>query len=238
MASASSVAGVFGCTGLVGSNILSTLLAAKGTSGTVHTVSRRQPKAEGAKLRATVEPSTEQWAAKLAALQPPATTVYSAVGTTRAAAGGLENQRKIDHDLNVEIARAAKKAGAKTFVFISSAGTRGMLAARAPYSQMKIGVEDTIKELDFDQAVIVRPGLIMGQREESRAAEGLLQGFFSGLGRVSTAAKDFMAQDADVIARAAVAAAVQAEQGKAPSKYWILEQADIIRLGRAEWKDV
>lgn len=103
---------------------------------------------------------------------------------------------------------------------------------------MKIGVEDTIKELDFDQAVIVRPGLIMGQREEGRAAEGLLQGFFSGLGRVSTAAKDFMAQDADVIARAAVAAAVQAEQGKAPSKYWILEQADIIRLGRAEWKDV
>ncbi|TLD33610.1 hypothetical protein PspLS_00626 [Pyricularia sp. CBS 133598] len=237
MASASPVAAVFGCTGLVGSNILSTLLEAKSNPGTVHTVSRRQPKAEGAKLRATVEPSSEQWAAKLAALQPPAMTVYSAVGTTRAAAGGLENQRKIDHDLNVEIARAAKKAGTKTFVFISSAGTRGMLAARAPYSQMKIGVEDTIKELDFDQAVIVRPGLIMGQREESRAAEGLLQGFFNGLGRVSTAAKDFMAQDADVIARAAVAAAVQAEQGKAPSKYWILEQADIIRLGRTEWKD-
>ncbi|TLS22587.1 uncharacterized protein PpBr36_06109 [Pyricularia pennisetigena] len=237
MASTSPVAAVFGCTGLVGSNILSTLLAAKSTAGTVHTVSRRQPKAEGPKLRATIEPSTEQWAAKLAALQPPPTTVYSAVGTTRAAAGGLENQRKIDHDLNVEIAKAAKKAGAKTFVFISSAGTRGMLAARAPYSQMKIGVEDTIKELDFDHAVIVRPGLIMGQREESRTAEGLLQGFFNGLGKLSTAAKDFMAQDADVIARAAVAAAVQAEQGKAPSKYWILEQADIIRLGRTEWKD-
>ncbi|KAI6377734.1 hypothetical protein MCOR25_002458 [Pyricularia grisea] len=238
MASASPVAVVFGCTGLVGSNILSTLLAGKSTTGTVHTVSRRQPKAEGAKLHATVEPSTEQWAAKLAELQPPATTVYSAVGTTRAAAGGIENQRKIDHDLNVEIARAAKKAGAKTFVFISSAGARSMLAARAPYSQMKIGVEDTIKELDFDQAVIVRPGLIMGQREESRTAEGLFQGLFNGVGKLSMAARDFMAQDADVIARAAVAAAVQAEQGKAPSKYWILEPADIIRLGRTEWKDL
>lgn len=239
MASSSPVAAVFGCTGLVGSHILSTLLASsQGAAGTVHTVSRRQPKAEGPKLRATVEPSTEQWAAKLSTLQPAATTVYSSVGTTRAAAGGIENQRKIDHDLNVEVARAAKKAGAKTFVFISSAGTRGLMASHVPYSQMKAGVEDTIKELDFDHAVIVRPGLIIGQREESRAAEGLAQTLFNGLGRLSSAIKDSLAQDADVIARAAVAAAVQAEQGNAPSKYWILEQADIIRLGRTEWKDL
>jgi len=28
-----------------------------------------------------------------------------------------------------------------------------------------------------------------------------------------------------------------AEEGKAPSKYWIAEQADIVRLGRDEWKE-
>jgi hypothetical protein len=27
-----------------------------------------------------------------------------------------------------------------------------------------------------------------------------------------------------------------AEKGKAPSKYWVVEQADIVRLGRDEWE--
>lgn len=46
-------------------------------------------------------------------------------------------------------------------------------------------------------------------------------------------------QDQTVIGRAAVAAALMAEQGQAPSecsKYWVLEQADIVKLGRKEWK--
>lgn len=34
-----------------------------------------------------------------------------------------------------------------------------------------------------------------------------------------------------------MAAARIANEGKAPSKYWCLEQADIVRLGRDEWKD-
>ncbi len=27
------------------------------------------------------------------------------------------------------------------------------------------------------------------------------------------------------------------EEGKAPSKYWVVEQADIVKLGRDEWKE-
>ena len=114
---------VFGSTGLVGSHILSTLLAVD-TFAAVQTISRRAPKSEGAKLQATIEPDTAQWVAKLAALSPTPTTVFSALGTTRAQAGGVQNQWKIDHDLNVEIAKAAKAAGTQTFVFVSSAGTR------------------------------------------------------------------------------------------------------------------
>ena len=44
-------------------------------------------------------------------------------------------------------------------------------------------------------------------------------------------------QDQLVIGRAAVAAARMAEEGTAPTKYWVLEQADIIKLGRVEWKE-
>ena len=40
-----------------------------------------------------------------------------------------------------------------------------------------------------------------------------------------------------MIGRAAVAAARMAEEEKAPSKYWVLEQADILNFGRDEWKE-
>ncbi|EQL04011.1 hypothetical protein OCS_00258 [Ophiocordyceps sinensis CO18] len=47
--------------------------------------------------------------------------------------------------------------------------------------------------------------------------------------------KAVIGQDADVIARAAVRAAQLAAQGKAPSKYWVVEASEIVRLGRTEW---
>lgn len=228
-----SAAAVIGSTGLVGSHMLAALLASDAV-GPVHTIARRAPPAQSPKLKALVEADTAKWAAALAALSPPPAAVYSALGTTRAAAGSLEAQWKIDHDVNVELATAAKKAGAKTFVFVSSGGTRGMLSSPFPYSKMKNGVEDAVKALDFDQAVILKPGVILGQREQSRAAEGVVQTLVRGLGRLSQAAQDTLGQDADVIARAAVAAARLAGEGKAPSKYWVVEAADIVRLGRAE----
>ncbi|PMB64823.1 Protein fmp-52, mitochondrial [Beauveria bassiana] len=236
-----SSAAIIGSTGLVGSHILSTVLASD-THRPVTTITRRPPPAASSAsspaLNAIVNTDTTQWASLLSSLSPsPATTVFSALGTTRAAAGSLANQWKIDHDLNIELARAAKAAGAKTFVFISGGGTRGLLSSSVPYSKMKNGVEDAIKELDFEHGIILKPGLILGQREESRTAESWLQSLTSGLGKVSGAARDFIGQDADVIAKAAVRAAQLAEEGKAPSKYWVVEASDIIRLGRTEWKE-
>ncbi|KAK1755725.1 protein FMP52, mitochondrial [Echria macrotheca] len=232
-----STAAVIGSTGLVGSHILSTLLNSDAVAA-VHTISRRAPKSSGAKLQAAVEPDTTQWAGKLSAITPPPTTVFSALGTTRQAAGGIANQWKIDHDLNIELAKAAKARGVRNFVFISSAGTRGLLSGHVPYAQMKVGVEDAIKELGFDHAVILRPGLIIGEREKAHQGGWLMNAFVNGLGRIAgQGARDALGQDADVIAKAAVHAARLAEEGKAPEKYWVVEQADIVRLGRTEWKD-
>lgn len=90
-------AAVFGPTGFVGSNILSTLLGLD-TIKAVHTVSRRAPPAQGAKLEAHVEEDSAKWAASLGAIKPPPDVVFASVGTTRATAGGIANQWKIDHD--------------------------------------------------------------------------------------------------------------------------------------------
>ncbi|CAK7265550.1 Protein fmp52, mitochondrial [Sporothrix epigloea] len=237
---------IFGATGLVGAHIVTSLLTLD-TYGTVHTITRRAPQqssdaALAKKLDAIVEPDTQQWVPKLNELftgadsQTAPTTVFSALGTTRLAAGGIANQWKIDHDLNVEIARAAKAAGVKTFIFVSSTGTRSLFSRYLPYSKMKNGVEDTIKELGFDQAIIVQPGLILGDREVEHQGAGLFKALAKATGSVSQGLHDSLAQDAEVIARAAAHATLLASQGKAPSKYWIVGPQAIIKLGRDEWK--
>lgn len=101
---------------------------------------------------------------------------------------------------------------------------------------MKIGVEDKIRDLDFEHSVILRPGMILGTRETPRGGmgEAYFESAVRGLNRVGL--QDSLGQEAEVIARAAVRAAQLVEEGKAPSKHWIIEQAEIIRLGRTEWK--
>lgn len=64
----------------------------------------------------------------------------------------------------IENAKAAKEGG-KTYLFISSAGTRGLLYGYVPYSKIKVGVEDAIKELDFEHAIILTPGMILGREK-------------------------------------------------------------------------
>ncbi|CAK7243554.1 MAG: Protein fmp52, mitochondrial [Sporothrix thermara] len=247
MAAAPISSAIFGATGLVGAHIVTSLLTLD-AFGTVHTITRRAPKQASdavlaKKLDAVVETDTEQWVPKLnglfttttaAAAAPSA--VFSALGTTRLAAGGIANQWKIDHDLNVEIARAAKAAGVKTFVFVSSAGTRSLAARWLPYSKMKNGVEDTIKSLGFDQAIILQPGLILGDREVEHQGAGPLKVLVKATGSISQGLHDSLGQEAEVIGRAAVHAALLASQGKAPSKYWVLDATAIVKLGRDEWK--
>jgi len=231
-------AAIIGSTGLVGSFILSTCLRETSPWSQVHTISRRQPKSSGPKLSAVVEGDTTKWSSALSAISPPPEVVFSALGTTRAQAGGIAQQWKIDHDLNVELVKAAKAAGVKDFVFISSAGTRGAVSGRVPYSKMKQGVEDAIRDAGFDNAVILRPGLIMGDREVPHGGGPFMVGTVRAIGRwLGQGLADSIGQEAEVIARAAVAAARIAKEGKAPSRYWVLEQADIVRLGRTEWKE-
>ena len=52
---------------------------------------------------------------------------------------------------------------------------------------MKVGVEDAIKELDFENAIILRPGMIIG-RQESKSF--LLEKFVEGLQKLGQGVQD------------------------------------------------
>ncbi|KAL5350791.1 hypothetical protein ACLOAV_004362 [Pseudogymnoascus australis] len=221
---------VIGSTGLVGSHILSTLLQLP-TISSVRTFTRRAPKDTGAKLNATVEDSSK-WAASISAITPPADIFFSGLGTTRAQAGGFENQRKIDYDLNLEAAQAAKKAGVKVYVLISSGGANPN--SMMGYPKMKGELEEAVKALGFDKTVILRPGLILGGRDHLRTAEYAIQGVARLFGAVSGGwLSDGWAQDADVIAKAAVSGGLKALAGEGPASL-TLGQSEILRLGKTD----
>jgi len=224
---------VVGSTGLVGSHILSTLLSLPSISS-VHALARRQPSSSDPKLQAIISKDSSEWPTKLSSITPPPSIFFSGLGTTGAAAGGVENQRKIDYDLNLALAQAAKNAGVKVYVLISTSGANA--TSSMAYPKMKGELEESIEGLGFEYTVILRPGLIVGSREESRPAEAVVRKIAGFAGMLGNAFKDPWAQDADVIAKAAVASGLQALEGKAPAKVWTVGQSDIVRLGRTEWK--
>ncbi|KAL6811973.1 major facilitator superfamily domain-containing protein [Trichoderma sp. SZMC 28015] len=188
------------------------------------------------KLQSIVETDTTEWGPLIATLSLVPSVVFNAVGTTIGSAGSVAAQWAIDHDLCVENAKAAKAAGVKTYVYCSSAGTSGALSpfALTPYAKMKRGVEKHIKELDFGNAIILRPGMILGRENPKNK---WLEDIFHGMKKLGQGFQDKWAQDQTIIGRAAVAAVRIVEGGKAPAKFWVLEQSDIVRLGRDEWKE-
>jgi uncharacterized protein YbjT (DUF2867 family) len=118
----------------------------------------------------------------------------------------------------------------ETYVLISSNGAnpKGYFA----YPKMKGELEDAVKALEFKHTVIVRPGLIVGERNDSRPPEAALRGLAKGLRSLTPKLTDWWAQDASMIARAAVNAGVQCMEGKREAGVWNLEMGDIVALGK------
>jgi uncharacterized protein YbjT (DUF2867 family) len=125
----------------------------------------------------------------------------------------------------------------KTYVLISGANANAQ--SSFGYIRMKGEIEEFVKAQDYDHTIIIRPGLIAGTREESRPAEAALRGVAALAGRISTHwLKDFWAQDADVIAKAAVSAALKAENGELKDKVFVMGAKEIIEYGRTNWVDL
>ena len=119
----------------------------------------------------------------------------------------------------------------QTYVLISSSAVS--LRSPFPYAKMKAELEEAVKKLDFPYTVLVKPGLLVGPRQESRWAESFFRSVAKGLGVISKPMlTEWWAQDADVVARAAVSAGWECMDGKRDRGVWVVEQSDIVRLGK------
>lgn len=151
---------VFGATGLCGSAFLRHAAQSPAISK-VYAITRSElpEDLKSSKVSSVVNGESDKWSE----LIPEDTEIFmTGLATTRAAAGGLDKQYKIDHDMNIELAKAAKAKGYKVCVIVSSSGAS--VDSRLPYFRMKGEIERDILALDFDKTVILRPGVLLGQR--------------------------------------------------------------------------
>ncbi|KAK9455228.1 NAD dependent epimerase/ dehydratase-like protein [Dipodascopsis uninucleata] len=202
---------IIGATGLVGCNF--TTLAAECKFPGINnicTVTRRAFTPD----TTSVTPITNQVSSDIPNSIPAGTKIlFSGLGTTKAAANGFDNQFKIDHDMNLDAAKTAKAQGASTYVLISAGGAA--VDSMFAYNSMKGLLEKDVIDLGFERTIILRPGLIIGDRNEKRAAEHAAQILFKGLRSVPIFGSLLKSAgaDADKIAKAAIVAIQQGGSG-------------------------
>lgn len=142
-----------GATGMVGSAVI----AEAGSGGL--TLLARRAVADMPPGCSLIAPP-EQWPATVDALRP--AVVFNCLGTTIRQAGSKVAFRAVDHDLVLAVARAAKAAGARHIISVSSVGASAKSGNF--YLRTKGEVEDELRALGFERLDIVRPGLLTGQR--------------------------------------------------------------------------
>jgi uncharacterized protein YbjT (DUF2867 family) len=97
--------------------------------------------------------------------------VVCTLGTTLRAAGSQAAFYKVDHDHPLEVAYLARRHGARAFALNSALGADAR--SRVFYSRTKGEVERDLQAVGYPSLTLVRPGLIGGQRRESRPLERL-----------------------------------------------------------------
>lgn len=155
-----------GATGLVGGHVLQQALADPAVAQVV--APTRKPLTPQPKLINPVVdferwPEDAEWWAVDA--------VVCTLGTTIRVAGSQAAFYKVDHDHPLEVAYLARRHGARAFALNSALGAD--TASRVFYSRTKGETERDLQAVGYPSLTLVRPGLIGGQRQESRPLEQL-----------------------------------------------------------------
>lgn len=154
-----------GATGLIGRHCLAQLLSDP-QIGAITVLSRRPLEHSSPKLNIHLV-DFDRLADHARAID--ADAVLCCLGTTHRAAGSPEAFAKVDHIYVAELARLAAARGVPRFLLVSTVGAD----PRSPvfYSRVKGRAEADVSELPFQAVHILRPSLLLGERQESRPLE-------------------------------------------------------------------
>ena len=160
---------LLGASGLVGSNVLSELLA-HDQVGQITILVRNSLQLTHPKLTQVRTDFTD-----LSALDSIGSVdaLFCCIGTTRKKTPDLVQYKAIDYGITMEVARRAKQLGCKQIHLISSVGANAKSSNF--YLKIKGEIEEGIQTLGFETCLIYRPSMLIGARNESRPAEKIGQ---------------------------------------------------------------
>ena len=148
-----------GATGLIGSTLIQRAVG-RDRYRLIAIARREAPLPARARMEMRVADPAE-WGTAIAAAG--ADVIVIALGTTWRASGRNEAVfRATDKDLVLACAQAAKAAGVKHCIIVSSVGAA--ISSRGLYLRVKGEVEDALAKLKFERLDILRPGLMRGPR--------------------------------------------------------------------------
>lgn len=162
---------IIGATGMVGKQVLAHLLASSVYKQVIAVT--RKPIAPHAKLKNLVI-DFDKLTSALKDVK--ADDAFCCLGTTIKQAGTKTAFHKVDYTYNFEFAYVLKQNACQHFLLISSLGA--FPKSLVFYSRVKGLLEKDITALNFSRLSIIRPSLLLGDREENRLGENLAARFF------------------------------------------------------------
>jgi uncharacterized protein YbjT (DUF2867 family) len=161
---------IAGATGLIGKSTLDMALENEHIDH-IYSLSRQRLQRDSTKLT--------QWLSSN--LTPPSIDNISqlpitgiiTLGTTLKKAGSKEKLRAIDVELVLSVANEMHALGVKNIYVVSCLGAS--IKARSYYLRCKGEMEIALQQINFEQITFMHPGPLLGQREEKRTDEQVLQ---------------------------------------------------------------
>ena len=162
---------VFGSTGLIGSNLLK-YLENDTYFSKVNVITRKPIHFKNSKFKNIVidfsDINSIQNSLKNSQI------VFVSIGTTQSKVNwDLKKYKKIDYEIPINIAKAAKKLNIKKYLIVSSAGAD--INANGFYLSLKGQIESDIIKIGIKNTYIFRPSLLLGVRKENRVGEKIAQ---------------------------------------------------------------
>ena len=156
---------IFGSSGLIGNELLKTILF-KNNYSNIKIFVRTVPEINNSKVEIikTDFRNLEKYKDKING-----DDCYFCIGTTKQDTPDKNEYRRIEYDLPVNIAIIAKKNSVNSFFYVSSIGANPK--ASSGYLKNKGQVEEELKNLNFSKLVIIRPSLLVGTRKSFRLGE-------------------------------------------------------------------
>ncbi|MFI7810204.1 NAD(P)H-binding protein [Citrobacter werkmanii] len=162
---------ITGATGLVGGNLLRMLLNEPRVNAI--TAPTRRPLVDTVGV---YNPHDPQLTDALAQVTDPVDIVFCCLGTTRREAGSKEAFIHADYTLVVDTALTGRRLGAQHMLVVSSMGAN----ANSPffYNRVKGEMEQALIAQKWPRLTIVRPSMLLGERDKQRTNEKFLAPLF------------------------------------------------------------